>query len=208
MRTKVNLETWIRTEHFNFFKVFSEPFWGLQAEVNMGKAKLTAKQKGYSLFSYYLHCALRAACDIENFGYRIESGEVYHYAEIGASATVAREDGLFGFTHMPFHANYSEFNKGVQAEMQRVRTTKGPLLQVPCPENVMHVSTIPWVKFTGLSHARHFPLEDSVPKMTFGKLYEENGEWKMPVSMHVHHALMDGLHVGQFFERFQYYLDQ
>ncbi|NYF90834.1 CatA-like O-acetyltransferase [Tunturiibacter empetritectus] len=29
----------------------------------------------------------------------------------------------------------------------------------------------------------------------------------MPVSIHVHHALADGLHVAQFVEKFQYCLD-
>lgn len=32
---------------------------------------------------------------------------------------------------------------------------------------------------------------------------EVNGRLLMPVSVHVHHALMDGLHVGQFLENFQ-----
>jgi chloramphenicol O-acetyltransferase len=29
----------------------------------------------------------------------------------------------------------------------------------------------------------------------------------MPVSIEVHHALVDGVHVGRFFERFQHHLD-
>ncbi len=29
----------------------------------------------------------------------------------------------------------------------------------------------------------------------------------MPVSVEVHHALMDGLHVGRYFERFAAYCD-
>jgi chloramphenicol O-acetyltransferase type A len=30
----------------------------------------------------------------------------------------------------------------------------------------------------------------------------------MPVSVHVHHALMDGVHVGEFYELFQKLLDE
>jgi chloramphenicol O-acetyltransferase type A len=31
----------------------------------------------------------------------------------------------------------------------------------------------------------------------------ENGKKSMPVSVHVHHMLMDGYHVGQFIDAFQ-----
>jgi chloramphenicol O-acetyltransferase type A len=29
----------------------------------------------------------------------------------------------------------------------------------------------------------------------------------MPLSVQVHHALMDGIHVGRYYEKFQAYLD-
>ena len=32
---------------------------------------------------------------------------------------------------------------------------------------------------------------------------ENNGIMTMPVSIHVHHALMDGYHVAQFIDKFQ-----
>jgi chloramphenicol O-acetyltransferase type A len=34
-------------------------------------------------------------------------------------------------------------------------------------------------------------------------MQEQNGQLQMPVSIHVHHALMDGYHVGQFIDQFQ-----
>jgi len=34
-------------------------------------------------------------------------------------------------------------------------------------------------------------------------MMEQNGIKQMPISIHVHHALMDGFHVAQFVERFQ-----
>ena len=34
-----------------------------------------------------------------------------------------------------------------------------------------------------------------------------DGIQKMPVSVHVHHGLADGLHVGQFFEKLQEFMD-
>lgn len=57
--------------------------------------------------------------------------------------------------------------------------------------------------FTSLSHARSFAFPDSVPKISVGKIIPQGDQLLMPVSVHVHHALVDGYHVGQFFEILQ-----
>ena len=61
-------------------------------------------------------------------------------------------------------------------------------------------SAVPWVNFTSVSHARNFAFRESCPKITFGKLSQNK---KMPVSIHAHHALVDGIHVGEFIKEFQ-----
>ena len=55
---------------------------------------------------------------------------------------------------------------------------------------------------------RNYSFPHSSPKITFGKVIESNDGLKMPVSVHAHHALMDGIHVAQFFNEFQENLDR
>jgi chloramphenicol O-acetyltransferase type A len=58
--------------------------------------------------------------------------------------------------------------------------------------------------FSSLSHARSHTFPDSCPKISFGKMtVAENGKRSIPMAVHVHHGLMDGLHVGQFVTYFQ-----
>ena len=73
--------------------------------------------------------------------------------------------------------------------------------------NLIRYSVLPWFDFTSISHARDFSLADSAPRITFGKITEADGRCTMPVSIHAHHALADGLHVAQFVEKFQQSLD-
>jgi chloramphenicol O-acetyltransferase len=54
-----------------------------------------------------------------------------------------------------------------------------------------------------VTNARRSLAEDSVPKIIFGKYEVEGGRVRLPVSVEVHHALMDGVHVGRYFERLQ-----
>lgn len=73
--------------------------------------------------------------------------------------------------------------------------------------NLIRYSVLPWFDFTSIPHARDFSREDSAPRITFGKITETDGRCTMPLSIHVHHALVDGLHVAQFVEMFQHSLD-
>jgi len=75
-------------------------------------------------------------------------------------------------------------------------------------ENVIHFSSLPWLDFTSVSHARSFSFQDSCPKISMGKMTERSGKRTMPLSIHVHHALMDGQDVARFVELFQELMDE
>ena len=64
--------------------------------------------------------------------------------------------------------------------------------------NLLNGTTVPWIRFTGIKHARKGP-GGSVPKIALGKLTEVDGGVRLPVSVEAHHALVDGVHAGAFF---------
>lgn len=197
----LDLSTWPRRDHFQFFRRFEEPFFGLCVELDCTEAYARSKDEGSSFFLDYLWCSLAAANGTEPFRYRISGEEVLVYEAVHASPTINRPDGTFGFAYMDYHPERSVFLQSAAAERDRVRATTG-LVPAVSGENVIHYSSLPWVRFTGLSHARAFSFADSCPKIAFGKMSESGGRRLLPVSLHVHHALMDGYHAGQFLERF------
>jgi chloramphenicol O-acetyltransferase type A len=207
MKTLLDIENWNRKDQFRFFSQFEEPFFGITVQVDCTKAYHTAKTNGYSFFLYYLHASLQAANETEPFRYRIEDGNVFLYDQVNASPTINRPDGTFGFSYMDYVKDFHAFSEHAKIIMEEVRATTG-LIPAVSGENVIHYSSIPWLSFTSLSHARSFRFKDSCPKISFGKMTEQNGIQQMPVSIHVHHALMDGFHVAQFVDRFQELLDQ
>ena len=202
MKTKVNLENWNRKEHFLFFKQMEEPFYGITTTIDCTKGYNESKQLGISFFTYYLHQTLMAVNAVENFRLRICNDEVFLHDSISASATVMREDKTFGFSLMEFTENIQDFAKIVTSEIDRIQTTTG-IITTEYPENLIHFSALPWIDFTSLSHARSFTWPDSCPKISFGKLMDANGKNNIPVSVHVHHGLVDGYHVGLFLEKLQ-----
>lgn len=202
MKHKLDLENWPRKKHFEFFRKFEEPYFGITANVDVTLAFEHSKAAGLTLFIYYLYQSLGAANIIEPFRYRIEGDEVVVYDVVHASATINRPNGTFGFSYIDYDHSIEAFVNGAEREIERIQTTDD-LLPSESGQNVIHISTLPWINFTSLSHARMFSHQESVPKISFGRITDIDGQKIMPVSIHVHHALMDGMHVGQYLQCFQ-----
>jgi chloramphenicol O-acetyltransferase type A len=202
MKKLINIDTWNRKDHFNLFSRFEEPFWGVVISIDCTLAYQNAKNRNQSFFLYYLYRALKAANEVENFRYRIIKDQVYLYAQVNVATTVNRPDDTFGFAYFNYFEDEQLFIEQAKIEMEKTRQSTG---LVPSEEgaNDIHFSALPWLDFTSISHARAFGFPDSCPKISFGKMKEVHGKKTMPVSVHVHHGLADGYHVGLFVERFQ-----
>ena len=202
MKKKLDVNAWERKAHFDFFSLFDEPFFGVTVRIDCTKAQHLAQEKGQSFFLYYLYRALQACQDVEPFRYRIEAGEVFVYDEVHASPTISRPNGTFGFSYMTYFPDETRFIEEAQQEIDRIQQSTD-LIPAVSGENVIHFSAIPWLDFTSISHARSFSFPDSSPKISFGKITEDGHLKSMPVSIHVHHGLMDAFHIGLWVDSFQ-----
>lgn len=209
MKSLLDLENWNRKEHFEHFSKMEEPFFGVTVEIDCTKAYQTAKKLKTSFFIFYLHKTLTTVNSIENFKYRIAENQIYINDRIDVSATIGRKDGTFGFSLIEYNPAFKIFEKNAYAEIERIQNTPGLFTRSFDDDNLIHFSAIPWINFTSLSHARSYTYPDSCPKISFGKMItSETGKRTMAMSVHVHHGLMDGLHVGQFVDLFQELMDQ
>ncbi len=203
---EIDIDTWKRKDHFRFFTQFDEPFYGLVAYVDCTLAYQVCKERSYSFYLFYLHKALCAINSIPEFKTRIIDGKPYLLDQINASPTVLRPDKTFGFSYMVFDWNFEEFQNKAKIEISRVEETSGLDLSIN-GQDVVHCSAVPWIDFTSLSHARPYKFADSCTKISFGKMVLDGSRRKMSVSIHAHHALADGYHVGLFYEYLQKFMD-
>ncbi|MDH6355756.1 chloramphenicol O-acetyltransferase type A [Dysgonomonas sp. PH5-45] len=202
MKKQLNISNWNRKEHYYFFKDFEEPFFGVTVNVDCTKAYKLCKEQGYSFFLYYMHKSLVAVNRIDAFRYRIEDDMVYIYDVIHGTTTVLKPDNTFGFAYLEYEEEYRLFEKNARdkIEITKKRREIGSGIN---GEEVIHYSTLPWLHFTSVTHARMFSGKNSCPKITFGKMIELRNQKVMPVSIVAHHALMDGVCVGEYVELFQ-----
>ncbi len=205
----INQQKWNRKEHFEFFSKYDEPFFGLVAEVDCTQAYQTSKENNASFFGHYLHKSLLAANQVKAFRYRIHEEGVAEYETIHASPTIGRDDGTYGLAFIPFALDFQTFCDHLSLQNRGIRNSKGLAMNKDTSrQDVIHFSSIPWIRFTGLSHPRDYKSGDSVPKITFGKTYHHGEIMMLPVAVHVHHGLADGLHVARFLENLQELLNQ
>lgn len=203
----LDIESWNRKELFKHFRALEDPTFGLVADVDVSKVYQSAKDKNQSFFIRYFHACMKAINAVENFKYRIEGDKVTVYDVINASTTVARVDTTFGFSYFDYSEDFEIFNQNYTEEKERIQNSTN-LLPPRYSLGCIHSSAIPWVSFTGHKEPFSGNKNDSVPQLAFGKIKQQKEKILMPVAINVNHALVDGYHVGQFFEKFQQELDK
>ena len=135
---------------------------------------------------------------------RIRGDDVFEHPTVHGGTTVLREDETFGFGYFDYVSCFDDFERTGRGVLERVRQSEGPLDDQPHRDDLIFYSVLPWFSFTSFAHARRCPSTDSNPRIVLGKRHEaRKGEWRQPISVEVHHALVDGLHVGRFLESFQ-----
>ena len=129
---------------------------------------------------------------------RSVDGEIWRYQTIHGGSAVGRPNGTIGFGHYVFRHELHDFVREASLELKRVQMSV-ELTRYP-GQDLIRYSMLPWFDFTSISHARDLSEKDSVPRITFGKVTDAGGRCTMPISIHVHHGLVDGEHVARFVE--------
>ena len=197
----VDIQNWPRREHYHYFGELDDPYFGITAKADFTSCYRQAKQDGESFFLYSLHKILYAVNAVEEFRYRIENGEVVLYDTVGASPTIGREDGSFGFGVFEYHEDRGRFVEEAKKEIDRVKKDSGLCLgEGEARNDLIYYSSIPWMDFTDLKHAGRMSKGQSIPRISTGKLVPDGDRLLMSVSVEVNHGLADGYHVARFFK--------
>jgi len=205
---KIDIENWVRKEHFENFKQYEDPFFNICADVEITALKDYTRKNNISFFVASYYGVVKTVNAIEEYKYRIRGEEVIVHENIRGGCTVMRDNRTFGFAYFDYADNFADFQQMALAEIERVKAGETPLDAQFHRDDLIHGSVIPWVSFRSFEHAKRLNGQDSVPKVVLGKYYDWNGILKMPVSVALHHALGDGLHVGEFFEYYQNFCNE
>ncbi|MFC3032350.1 CatA-like O-acetyltransferase [Pseudoalteromonas fenneropenaei] len=205
----IDLNDWPRADHFKFFAAFTRPYFNVCVKVNMKQLYLRCKAEQISFTSAYLYVLNRTINDFEPMRLRILDGQPVLMENNSLSVVSLAEDETFRFVILESCERFSTFQaqhqQGKQISHQEALFSPR-IVANESRLDVSHVSILPWLDFTGFSHASSDGICAGIPKCVFGRFDVETGH--TPLSIDVHHALMDGLHVAKFIDKLQKNLDE
>lgn len=204
---KIDIENWSRKSTYDFFKNYEDPFFNITANLEVTNLYDFSKKNKLSFSLACLYVAIKSINEIPEFKLRFKNDKVVSFDVVNIGSTVLNEDATFSFCDFPYKSSISEFVENGKRVIENHK--KGVCFEANEDElAVVHCSTIPWVSLTGFKHARKGDEKNmGIPKIVFGKWFEENDIKKIPFSVEVHHALMDGLQVGMLYEKMQKYMN-
>ncbi len=203
---EIDLPNWPRKKHFELFNSFDYPHFNLCAEVDISSLYKIIKENGFSLHTTMVYICSRTANDMPEFRWRIRNGKVFEHDVVHPSASIMTAGELFSFCTMRYYPNFSDFYTSAEKTIAHIK--ENPTLEdEPGQDDLLFMTSIPWVSFTGFVHPIHMHPVDSVPRFAWGKFTKNGEKITMPLSVQAHHALMDGFHAGRYYQLLQSYLD-
>ncbi len=199
MYKKINLDQYERKKTFDFYKSYDDPFFNITCNVNINGLYSFCKKNDYSFLLASLHVCMKVANEIPEFKHRIVNNEILEYELIHPGSTILKEDETFTFGYFNYHPIFSTFHEEGKKEID-FRKNSIDLEPEKYRSDLIYFTSIPWVSFTQFKHARSGKT-DSIPRIVFGKYFKQGDDLLMPISIEVHHALVDGIHVGKFIEK-------
>lgn len=203
---EIDVSTWYRRDAYEFFREYEDPFFNMTARVDVTRLDGLCKRESLSFAISFLFCSQETVNSIDEFRTRLADGKLIRFERVESTQAILLENESFGFCYFPWRAGLRDFNEAGRTQVAKYR--KLATFDVETERlDLVYYSVIPWISFTSFKHASRSDREQTVPRIVFGKKTEENGRIRMPISVEVNHAIMDGLHVGRYFERLQDLLD-
>lgn len=198
----IDMAAYPRKAHFDYFRSLPYPYVGVTQEVDVTELVQFCRAEGVSFYLAFMHAAALAADSVPEFRQRIRDGGIIEYDQCPTSHTEALDNGAYCYCTLRHHMPFSEYIARAEEARQRSRCAAS-IEEEDDVESMYFISTLPWLHYTALIQ----PVaggDESNPRITWGK-YEADarGRLMLPVTTLVHHALADGLHLGQFYENLQ-----
>jgi len=198
----LDLANWPRRELFEFFVGYTNPYFNVCTQLDVFRLKQFVDQRGIKISLALHYVALRVANEIDPFRYRLKDDKVFVYDVVNGGTTVLLPNESFSYAYFDYHPDFETFVSKMGAAVAAVQNGDGKL-KPTMRDDVIYHTTLPWISFSSFAHARNKGRGDSIPRIVFGKFTPSAERLSMPFSVEVHHALMDGLHVGRYLSRFE-----
>lgn len=198
----IDINSWERKAHYEFYKDMDLPQYNICSNIDVTDLYKFVKKNNLSFYQTMIFFVTKVVNNVSEFKVRIKDENVIKYEKINPAFTINTKNELFSFATVEFDDDFNLFKKRIK---DKVESLKGIVsLDVSnISDNTIYISCAPWINFTSVSHATYISKSDCIPRITWGKYIKDGERLKMPLSVQVHHALVDGYHLGLFYDNLQ-----
>ncbi|GAA0090534.1 chloramphenicol acetyltransferase [Paraclostridium bifermentans] len=203
----INFDTWSRQNHFKFFEKVDNPQFNICFNLNVTNFLKFVKENKLSFYYSMIYASTYIMNEIEDFRYKIRNGKIILHDKLQPSFTdMNKDENLFKIVTLDIGNSIIKFsNEAKQVSISQEKYFPETILN---QDELIYFSCIPWISFTSISNEIVMNKEDSIPRISFGKYFNQDDKILIPYSIQVNHMLLDGVHVGKYIERLQQFLDE
>lgn len=198
----IDLETYPRRSHYEYFKSLAYPYVGMTANVDVTNLLRFARERDGSTFLACLWAAAQAANAVPELRQRIVGDRIVEFDHCDTAHTVAMPDKTFCNCRTDCRMELEPFLTYGKARQAEAMTHHGFVSTQDDETDLIFVSCVPWVAFTQVIQPTPIPA-DCNPRIVLGKYIKEGERTLMPLAIQANHALADGRHLGEFYQRFE-----
>lgn len=198
---KIDMRTHPRRAHFSYFNAMPDPYVGVTVEVEISRFLTACRQANNPFFLSFLYCVGRAANAVPALRQRIWQGDVIEWDHCDTSHTVLRDDGTYSYCRLNCMQPLNQFLPEARLCHEAAKA-QANLDDGEDGISLLFVSSAPWLHYTALRQPVPTPA-DSNPRITWGQYTTVNGRIQIPVTLLANHALVDGIHINEFYAALQ-----
>ena len=203
--TKIDIEKWSRGKLFRSYIDVTHSVISMSADINVAPLVSFSRENGYNFYPSMLWIISKAVNAHDEFKYSWSSdGELIKWNSISPSYADFYADESFTKFVTEYSDDLSEFHKRFILNREKYKYVRG--IVKGQPKNIFDVSCIPWTRYRNLDlHA--FDEENFLaPIVTWGDFGEDSNGIRMPLTMNIHHAVCDRVHISRFFNEVQAFI--
>ncbi len=185
---------WARREIYEMFSKMDYPFYSVTIPVDVTEIKRLSKARGVSFYMLMVWVCTKALNSVPEFRIRIRGDELVVLDQANPSFTyMPKGSEVFKIVTLPWEPEWESFcrNAQEQSEQQTCFIRSGEET-----DSLIYFSCTPWFDFTALTNEHNFDKDDTVPRLAWGKYFQENGRLWVHLSVEVNHRTIDGFHIG------------
>lgn len=199
---ELNYDEWKRKDIYEFFSSMSNPFYMVTFREDVTNLYRYTKAHGLSFYAGMIWACTQAFNQTEAFLMAVKNGRLIRYDRRDPSFTDLNpgeeQFHIVTMDHMDVIDDFCrEAIKQSRAQTEFIDSSRET-------DALIYYSCLPWIELTALTNERNLSdeesLNDSIPRIAWGKYTEENGRKVLHVSLEVNHRFIDGIHIGKFSE--------